>query len=166
MNVLTVEDEPQLAAHIVKALQRSGHAAERAADGPSAVQMVLAKHFDIVVLDVNLPGFDGFEVLRLIRKAGAASRVIMLTARGEVGDRVQGLKSGADDYVTKPFAMEELLARVEALGRRGGAVDPGDRLHSADVCLDVRTRKVTRAGEPVALSPREMEVLHVFMAEP
>lgn len=166
MKILTVEDEPHLAAHIVRALQRAGHEVQHAADGLAAIKTAMENHYDVIVLDVNLPGCDGFEVLQRLRKAGLAVRVMMLTARSEVGDRVHGLKSGADDYLTKPFAMEELLARVEALGRRGGAVEPSDVLRAGDVCLDVRARKVTRAGDPVALSPRELEVLHVFMSEP
>ncbi len=166
MKILTVEDEPQLAGHIARALERAGHEVERAGDGPSALRIALANHFDAMVLDVNLPGCDGFEVLQQLRKAGCPVRIVMLTARSEVGDRVHGLRSGADDYVTKPFAMEELLARVEALGRRGGGAEPSDVLRAGDVCLDIRSRKVTRGGEPVALSPRELEVLQVFMAEP
>ena len=166
MNILTVEDEPQLATHIVRALKRAGHEAVHAADGPFGLRTALGSHFDIVVLDVNLPGMDGFEVLKRLKRAGSAARVIMLTARSEVGDRVQGLKAGADDYLTKPFAMEELLARVEALGRRGVAVEKSDILHCGDLTMDVRSRRVTLAGEPVALSPRELEVLQIFLAEP
>lgn len=166
MRVLVVEDEPQLAAHVVRALQAQGHEATRSADGEDALQQLAAAYFDVVVLDVNLPRCDGFEVLARMRRAGMATRVIMLTARAEISDRVQGLKSGADDYLTKPFALEELLARVHALGRRGTAAEPMDVLRAADISFDLRTRKVMRGGEPVALSPREGEVLQVLMAEP
>jgi len=166
MTILNVEDEPQLSLQIARALKRAGHEVDSAGTGPAAAELALARGYDMVVLDVNLPGFDGFEVLRLIRQARLPTRVLMLTARSEVADRVNGLKSGADDYLTKPFAMEELLARVEVLGRRGGAAADGEMLRMGDLCFDVRSRKVTRAGEPVALSPRETEVLQVFMGEP
>lgn len=166
MNILTIEDETSLAAHIVRALQRSGHETAHADDGAAGLKLALGGRFDIVILDVNLPGMDGFEVLKRIKKSGSNARVIMLTARSEVGDRVQGLKSGADDYLTKPFAMEELLARVEALGRRGLAVEKSNLLQCGDLTLDVRARRVNVAGEPVALSPREMEVLQILLAEP
>jgi two-component system OmpR family response regulator len=166
MNILAVEDEPSLAGHVVRALKRAGHEITHAADGPAGLKEALAGRFDIVVLDVNLPGMDGFEVLKRVRKSGCSARVLMLTARGEIGDRVLGLKAGADDYLTKPFAMEELLARVEALGRRGVPVEQADRLRCGDLSMDVRARKVNIAGEPVALSPREMEVLQILLAEP
>ena len=166
MKILVVEDEPQLAGHVVRALEAQGHEAGRAKDGIEALQMLSADHHEVIVLDVNLPGCDGFEVLRRMRRAGQTARVIMLTARTEIADRVQGLKSGADDYLTKPFAMEELLARVQALGRRGATAEPADVLRAADISFDLRSRKVTRGGEPVALSPREMEVLQVLLAEP
>lgn len=166
VKILCVEDEPLLAGHIQRALQRAGHDAEIARNGPAAVELALERQYEIIVLDVNLPGCDGFEVLQRLRKAAVSSRVVMLTARAEVGDRVHGLKSGADDYVTKPFAMEELLARVEALGRRGGAVAPREVLRAEDVVFDVRSHRVTRAGQPVSLTPRELEVLHILMDEP
>ncbi len=166
MNILLVEDEPSLAAHVVRALTRAGHDAAHAGDGPAGLKAAQSGRYDIVVLDVNLPGLDGFEVLKRLKKCGSSTRVLMLTARSEVGDRVQGLKSGADDYLTKPFAMEELLARVEALGRRGLPVEMSDLLQCGDLTMDARARKVNIAGEPVALSPREMEVLQILLAEP
>jgi DNA-binding response OmpR family regulator len=119
-----------------------------------------------VVLDVNLPGCDGFEILRRIRAADVPSRVLMLTARADVMDRVQGLRSGADDYVTKPFSMDELLARVEVLGRRGGANIPEDMVHIGGIVMEVGKRRVTLEGEVIALSPREFDVLRIFMQEP
>ena len=166
MNVLLVEDEASLANHVVKALQRSGHEPSHAADGPSGLKAAQTGRFDIVVLDVNLPGMDGFEILKRIKKSGSSARVLMLTARSEVNDRVQGLKSGADDYLTKPFAMEEFLARVDALGRRGVPVEKSDVLQCGDLTLDIRSRKTNISGEAVALSPREMEVLQILLAEP
>lgn len=166
MRILLVEDQADLARQLERSLVQANHEVAKASDGPGAVDAALNGRFDLLVLDVNLPGFDGFEVLKKIRKASVLSRVLMLTARGEVGDRVAGLKAGADDYLTKPFAMEELLARIDALGRRGGEVESSRILKAGDLTMDVDRRRVTRAGERVELSPREFEVLHVFMKEP
>lgn len=166
MDVLLVEDEPELAAQVSRALMRAGHNVSKAGDGPSALKEVTGARFDLVVLDVNLPGFDGFELLARIRAAGIPLRVLMLTARSEVGDRVAGLKAGADDYLTKPFAMEELLARVEVLGRRHVAAE-ADAVHRVgELCMDLATRRVSRGDMRIELSPREFEVLQVFMREP
>ena len=166
MKILNVEDEPQLATQIARALRRANHEVDTAADGPGGLKLAMEDRYDIIVLDVNLPGFDGFELLSRLRKASVPSRVIMLTARSEVQDRVTGLKSGADDYLTKPFAMEELLARVEALGRRGADAATSDIIKIHDLILDIRSRRLTRAGNPIQLTPREMEILHLLMAEP
>ncbi|RYD43829.1 MAG: response regulator transcription factor [Verrucomicrobiaceae bacterium] len=166
MDILLVEDEPQLAEQVNRSLVRAGHVVSRAGDGPSALKSVINSRFDLVLLDVNLPGIDGFEVLSRIREARLPVRVLMLTARSEVGDRVAGLKSGADDYLTKPFAMEELLARIDVLGRRNVIPEPDTILQVGDVCMDLGNRKVSRGGRKIELSPREFEVLHVFMKEP
>jgi len=165
MDILLVEDEPQLADQVNRALVRAGHSVSRAADGPSALKAVIHSQLDLVLLDVNLPGFDGFEVLARIRAARLPVRVLMLTARSEVADRVAGLKAGADDYLTKPFAMEELLARVEVLGRRNVAPESDTVVRVGDLCMDMGKRKVSRGGVKIELSPREFEVLHVFMSE-
>ncbi len=122
--------------------------------------------FDLVLLDVNLPGIDGFEVLAKIRQAGLTVRVLMLTARSEVGDRVAGLKAGADDYLTKPFAMEELLARVDVLGRRDVSTQVSAILQVGDLRMDISKRRVTRGDEKIEVSPREFDVLQIFMKEP
>lgn len=168
MDILLVEDEPQLASQVSRSLVRAGHAVDTAGDGPAAIAAVTAKRFDLMLLDVNLPGFDGFEVLKRVRQAGLPVRVLMLTARSEIGDRVAGLKGGADDYLTKPFAMEELLARVDALGRRGAgsSESPDPILRVGPLCMDVAKRRVLRGEEKIELSPREFEVLSVFMHEP
>lgn len=166
MNILLVEDESKLAAHVSRALERHGHTVETQGDGPGAIDAVMARPFHMVVLDVNLPGCDGFEVLRRVRQAGLPSRVLMLTARAEIGDRVAGLRAGADDYLGKPFALEELLARIDALGRRGAGAEVSDTLSVGDVRMDVRQRRLWRGGVEVSVSPREFEVLHVFMNEP
>jgi DNA-binding response OmpR family regulator len=166
MNILMVEDEAKLAAHVSRALERQGHVVTTRGDGPSAIEAVLGQAYDAVVLDVNLPGCDGFEVLRQLRRAGLGARVLMLTARAEIGDRVAGLRAGADDYLGKPFALEELLARIEALGRRGAAGEAADTLNVRNVRMDVRQRRLWRGGAEVFVSPREFEVLQVFMREP
>ncbi len=166
MDILLIEDEEQLAALVKRALVRAGHAVSMAGDGNRALKMATAYHFDLILLDVNLPGIDGFEILRKIRAAALPVRVLMLTARSEIGDRVAGLKAGADDYLSKPFAMEELLARVDVLGRRGGVPEPEAVLRVGDFCLDTVKRRLSRGEERVELSPREFEVLQVFMKEP
>lgn len=127
---------------------------------------MIHRRFDLVLLDVNLPGFDGFEVLARIRASRIPVRVLMLTARSEVGDRVAGLKGGADDYLTKPFAMEELLARVIVLGRRTTAAEANHVLRAADLCMDVDKRRLSRGTEKIELSPREFEILQILMREP
>lgn len=166
MEILIVEDEPSLVQQVSRALVRAGHSVTTAGDGPSGLKAVTGSRCDLVVLDVNLPGFDGFELLARIRAGRLPVRVLMLTARSEVGDRVAGLKGGADDYLTKPFAMEELLARVEVLGRRNVASGPETVFRVGELCMDMDKRKVSRGADRIELSPREFEILHVFMKEP
>ena len=167
MTILNVEDEPQLAKQIAKALKSAGHEVYTAASGHAGLECAQQQRLDMIVLDVNLPGgFDGFDVLRQLRKMGDDTRVIMLTARGEVADRINGLKGGADDYLTKPFSMDELLARIEALGRRQGAPVASQTLQVSDIKIDILQRKVTRGSELISLSPREFEVLTFFLKEP
>ena len=166
MRILVVEDEPQLARHIAKALARHGHDPSAQYDGVSGLQAALDHPPDLVVLDLNLPRLDGLSVLAALREANCPSRVLILTARGEVEHRVKGLKAGADDYLTKPFSIDELVARVEALGRRGATPTAADWLEVADLHMDVHRRHVARAGRSIALSPREFEVLQVLMQEP
>jgi DNA-binding response OmpR family regulator len=166
MRILVIEDERQLAGHISRALTRHGHCLTAVHDGVEGVQAALADPPDLILLDLNLPGLDGLSVLARLREAHASARVLILTARGEVEHRVKGLHAGADDYLTKPFSMDELAARVEALGRRAAATAPEDLLKVSDLHMDVRHRRVTRAGKTIALSPREFDVLQVLMQEP
>lgn len=166
MRILVIEDERQLAGHITRALARHGHCLSAVHDGAEGLQAAIADPPDLVLLDLNLPGLDGLSVLGKLREAQSPARVLVLTARGEVGDRVKGLHAGADDYLAKPFSMDELAARVEALGRRGSATSASDLLKVADLHMDVRHRRITRAGKPIALSPREFDVLQVLMQEP
>lgn len=166
MRVLIIEDEPELARHITRALIRYGHCASARHDGASGLRAALDDPPDLVVLDLNLPGLHGSAVLQQLREAQSPARVIILTARGSVEDRVKGLKSGADDYLAKPFSMDELAARVDALGRRGGSPGADGQLKVADLRMNVLQRRVSRAGMNIALSPREFDVLQVLMQEP
>jgi len=166
MRILVIEDEPQLARHVVRGLVRHGHEAATEHDGAVGLKAALERPPDLIILDLNLPGLDGFSVLARLREAKCPVRVLILTARGEVEHRVKGLKAGADDYLAKPFSMEELVARVEALGRRAAAPPTSDLLQVADLQMDLQHRRVTREGKLIALSPREFDVLQVLMQEP
>src|SRR6266702_4581817 len=165
MRILVVEDDAQLARQIASALTEAGHDQVIVHDGERALDKAKQKPFDLIVLDVILPGIDGFEVLRHLRSEHMASRVLMLTARGEVKDRVTGLQLGADDYLPKPFAMRELVARVNALGRRYPE-EPVLNLRVGDLTLDLATHDVHRSAERIDLSPRELMLLKVLMREP
>ncbi|MFN0077992.1 MAG: response regulator [Prosthecobacter sp.] len=158
MRLLVVEDEIKVARFIERGLREEGFIVETAADGESGLQKARGGSFDLVILDVMLPERDGFSVLRELRAAGLPARVLMLTARDGVGDRVYGLDLGADDYLVKPFAFAELLARVRALLRRGVAEEPA-LLRAADLQVDMRARRVTRGGQLVVLSAKEFGVL-------
>jgi DNA-binding response OmpR family regulator len=166
MRILVVEDERQLAGHVARALTRRGHTVATEHDGAAGLQTALAHPVDLIVLDLNLPELDGLSVLARLRQEASTARVLILTARGEVEHRVKGLQAGADDYLAKPFSMDELVARAEALGRRTSTPAETDLLAVADLRLDVRHRKVARSGKTIALSPREFDVLQVLMQEP
>lgn len=166
MRILVIEDEAQLARHITSALTRHGHSPTARFDGDQGLKTALAESPDLVVLDLNLPIIDGLTLLGRLRETNRTSRVLILTARGEVEHRIKGLKAGADDYLSKPFSMDELVARIEALGRRGTPAESGDLLRIDDLTMDVQHRRVTRAGHLIALSPREFDVLQVLIQEP
>ena len=165
MRVLVVEDEVKLALLIRKALREQGMLADVAINGEDALWMARATRYDVLVLDVNLPGIDGFEVCHRLRVDGVRTPILMLTARDAVDDRIVGLDTGADDYVVKPFDFNELFARVRALARRGPA-EHGPTLSVGDLSLDVATHTVTRAGADIALSTKEFQLLEVFMRRP
>lgn len=166
MRILVIEDEAQLARHISRALVRHGHVASAVMDGAEGLSQAISDPPDLIVLDLNLPTLDGMAVLSGLRAGSCPARVLILTARAEVEQRVRGLKAGADDYLAKPFSLDELVARVEALGRRGTSPTAADLLKVADLQMDVQHRRVTRAGKIVGLSPREFDVLQVLMQEP
>ncbi|HEX7661206.1 MAG TPA: response regulator transcription factor [Pseudonocardiaceae bacterium] len=163
MRVLIVEDERPLADAIARGLRREGMAVDVALDGDDGHEKVSITRYDVVVLDRDLPGMSGDELCRKIVAGGALSRVLMLTASGGVADRVEGLSLGADDYLTKPFAFAELVARVRALARRSTPATP-PVLRAGDVELDPAKRTVHRAGAPVELTRKEFGVLEVLLA--
>lgn len=158
MRILVIEDEIKVARFIERGLREEGFVVESALDGDAGLSKARSGGFDLIILDVMLPLRDGFSLLRELRAGGLNVRVLMLTARDGVGDRVQGLDLGADDYLVKPFAFAELLARVRALLRRGVAEEPV-LLHAADVQVDLRARRVVRSGQIVPLSAKEFGVL-------
>jgi DNA-binding response OmpR family regulator len=162
MRVLVVEDEKKTASFIRKALQAEGHAVDVLGDGTDALGAVANTPFDVVVMDVMLPGRDGLSVVRQMRERKIFTPVLLLTARGEVSEKVEGLNAGADDYMPKPFALEELVARVRALGRRGGD-NKSLTLRVADLSLDTVTRHVKRGETPIELTQREYLLLEFLM---
>jgi DNA-binding response OmpR family regulator len=163
MRILVVEDDRKVASFIRKGLEEEGHAVEVAGDGAEAVERATdGAPWDLVILDVMLPKGDGFGVLKTLRQEGLRMPVLMLTARDAVGDKVTGLDLGADDYLSKPFAFEEFLARVRALLRRGGG-RPAPVLRLADLTLDPATREVKRGARRVELTAREHTLLEYFL---
>ncbi len=166
MKVLVVDDERAVRESLRRALELEGYEIELAADGDEALYRLESEaQPDAVILDVLMPGVDGLEVCRTIRRGGSRVPVLMLTARTQVDDRVEGLDAGADDYLTKPFALEELLARLRALLRRT-ADGSGDVVRFADLELDPGTREVKRGGEPIELTRTEFSLLELFMLNP
>ena len=165
MRILVVEDEVRLARQIASALTEAGHDPSIVHDGERALREATSTLFDLIVLDIVLPRMDGFDVLRHLRSQHVASRVLMLTARGEVKDRVAGLQLGADDYLPKPFAMQELVARANALGRRYPE-KPALNLCVRDLTFDMANHEVHRGTRRIDLSARELMLLKVLMREP
>src|SRR5881398_3663350 len=165
MHILVVEDEARLARQIASALIEAGHDPVVIHDGEIALHEAAEVAFDLIVLDVGLPRMDGFDVLRRLRSRRVSSRVLMLTARAEVKDRITGLQLGADDYLAKPFAMPELVARVRALGRRYPE-EPLLNLRVGDLTLDLANHEVYRGPQRIELSTRELMLLKVMMREP
>ena len=165
MRILVVEDETAAAALVAKGLREHGYAVDVAGTGPAALELVDLNTYDLVLLDVWLPGLDGFEVCRRMRDAGHTLPVLMLTARGGVDERVEGLDAGADDYLPKPFHFPELLARVRALLRRGPAWTSAV-LQIDDLTLDTRQRVAARKGQTIRLTTKEYTLLEFMMRRP
>jgi len=164
MRILVVEDDKDVAGFVVRGLKEAGHVVEHADNGRDGLFMAASEAFDAVILDRMLPGgIDGLRLLETLRSQNNAVPVLFLSALAEVDDRVRGLKAGGDDYLTKPFAFSELLARVEALARRGKSDAPVTKLTVADLELDLLSRQVRRAGQKIDLQPREFRLLEYLM---
>ena len=163
MRILVVEDEEKVANALREGLEDENYEVALERSGESAFFRLNTETFDMVLLDLTLPGRDGLEILRALRERGLKTPVLVLTARDSLQDRVTGLDSGADDYLVKPFAFAELVARIRALVRRGRAANETSRLAAADLEIDLITRRVTRAGRPVELTVREFELLEYLM---
>ena len=166
MRILVVEDEPKLARALQKGLSEEQYAVDVASDGEEGLHLLRSQTYDLVLLDLMIPEISGLELLRIVRAEGLDVPVLVLTAKDAVADRVQGLDSGADDYLTKPFSFEELLARARALLRRASAQPESQVLKVADVELDPITRTVKRAGKTVEMSPKEFALLEYMMRHP
>jgi heavy metal response regulator len=165
VSVLVIEDEPKIREFLRRGLEEEGYTVEVAADGEAGLELASGNAYDLIILDLLLPRRDGLDVCRALRSKGRATPVLMLTARDAVSDRVTGLDVGADDYLTKPFAFEELLARVRALLRREHTLR-APVLRVADLTLDPATRAVTRGEQTVELTTREYQLLHLLMRHP
>lgn len=162
MRILIVDDEPELCEQIAQSLKQQQYAVDTAGDGDVALEKIFTDPYDLIVLDIMLPEKDGFAVLGELRREGIAIPVLMLTAKGEVSNRVKGLDLGADDYLHKPFSMAELLARIRALLRRSHE-QVTSQLCIGDVCLDTNTRIVTFCGEPISFTPKEFSLLEFLL---
>ena len=162
MRILVVEDDRTVGQYVARGLSEARYTVELAADGPLGLEKASGGPFDLIVLDLRLPGLSGFELLRTLRDRGIATPVLVLTAQDAVEHKVEALRIGADDYVTKPFAMAELLARVEAISRRPKALTP-PVLQVADLGIDTGSRQVTRGARTIELTPKEYDVL-VYLA--
>lgn len=165
MKLLVIEDDRTVGQYVKRGLAEAGSHVDLVGDGAEGLRVASEGHYDVVVLDLRLPGLEGREVLRTLRDRGNTVPVLVLTAQDTVDFKVQALRMGADDYVTKPFALEELLARVEALGRRPKAIAP-PVLRVADLVLDTGGREVSRGGAAIELTPKEYAVLEYLMRHP
>jgi two-component system, OmpR family, response regulator len=163
MRVLIVEDDETIASFVVKGLREAGFAADHAPDGRKGLEMALAQPYDAAVVDLMLPGLDGLGLIRTLRERGIRTPVLILSARRSVDDRVKGLETGGDDYLTKPFAFAELLARVQALIRRSTGTAEPTRLVVGTLELDLLSRQCRRDGHPIELRPREFALLEYLM---
>lgn len=164
MRILLIEDDRQAAAYLVKGLTETGHVVDHAANGEDGLHLALTGHYEALIVDRMLPKRDGLTVVRMLRADGRDTPVLVLSALGEIDDRVQGLRAGGDDYLVKPYAFSELLARLDALTRRHRpSLDVPQKLQMADLELDLMSHKVTRAGRLIRLQPRELRLLEYLM---
>jgi len=164
MRLLVLEDDPTLGAWTEQGLRKAGHVVDLFVDGRDAVAAAMVQDYDVLVLDRMTPGLDGLSALKALRQAKVSAPAIFLTALGDVDDRVEGLRAGGDDYLVKPFAFSELLARIDVVARRPGATeDDAAELRAGDIVIDLRKRSCLRRGEAVDLNPKEFLLLEVFM---
>ena len=163
MKILVIEDDEKIAQFICVGLQREGHTVDVATTGTEGAGLLAGNRYDAAVLDIMLPGVGGLDILRDARRRGDATPVLVLSAKGELDDRVLGLEAGADDYMPKPFAFSELYARIHAITRRASVAQPETRLSAGDVTLDLLTRTCTREGRKIELQPREFTLLELLL---
>ncbi len=163
MKVLVIEDDQQAASYLAKGLKEAGHVVDLAHDGKDGLFLAGSEHYDVMVVDRMLPGRDGLSLVEILRATGNDTPVLFLSALGSVDDRVKGLRAGGDDYLTKPYAFSELLARIEVLVRRRTAAQPQTKLAVGDLELDLLSRTVKRSGKPIELLPREFALLEYLM---
>lgn len=163
MRILVIEDDRQAASYLVKALTEAGHVADQAFDGDEGLELATSGHYDVLVVDRMLPKRDGLSLISELRAGGNRVPVLILSALGQVDDRVTGLRAGGDDYLPKPYAFSELLARIEVLARRSTPHEAETSYRVADLELDRLSRKVHRAGAPILLQPREFRLLEYLM---
>lgn len=163
MRLLLVEDDPSISSYVIRGLEQEGHTVDHLADGRDALTQAQREDYDVLILDRMLPGVDGLSIVKALRKGGSKLPTLFLTALGGVEDRVDGLDAGGDDYLCKPFAFSELLARVQALARRPALKGEETVLKAGDLEMDLISRRVTRAGQAIDLQPREFRLLEVLM---
>jgi two-component system OmpR family response regulator len=163
MRILLVEDDEKIASFINKGLKAAGYAVDQAADGEKGLQLALTEPYDAAIIDIMLPKLDGLSLIERMRKEKLRTPIIILSAKGAVDDRIRGLQKGSDDYLTKPFAFSELLARVQALIRRASGLSEPTNLNVSDLSMNLITREVTRSGKKVELQPIEFSLLEYLM---
>ncbi len=163
MRVLLIEDDQQTASYLSQGLTQSGHVVDHAADGDDGLHLAMSGQYDVLVVDRMLPKRDGLSIIRMLRADSDSTPALVLSALGEVDDRVEGLRAGGDDYLVKPFAFSELLARLEALQRRPRQVSETQSLNVADLELDLRRQRASRQGQTIHLQPRELRLLEYLM---
>lgn len=163
MHILVIEDDIEAATYVCKGLRESGHVVEHVADGKEGLGRALTEDFDVMIVDRMLPGRDGLSIISALRAAEINTPVLILSALGDVDNRVEGLKAGGDDYLTKPYAFSELLARIEAMNRRNIPAVQSNKLQLADLEIDLIRHKVVRSGKNIALQPREFRLLEYLM---
>ncbi len=166
MHILLIEDDKDAAAYLIKGLKESGHVTDHASDGEEGLNMALDSNFDVLIVDRMLPKIEGLTLIQELRKEGNVTPILVLSALGEVDERVKGLKFGADDYLSKPFSFSELLARIEALSRRTQPESSSTSLEVGDLSIDLLSREVHREGQKIELQPREYRLLEFLMRRP